>query len=293
MEEYQAKDPRIIVVSQENLGLSAAQNRGMKMARGKYIYFLDSDDEVDLQTLERCTKFAEEHALDAVVFDFGQFADSEELLHIHPCCAELFSGPAQVCSGAEYMKTAKDCGSFSSPVWTAVWRRAFLKEKGLQFKEGILHEDMLFSFQAFMAADRVMAIPERLYHYRARPDSICTKPVSVDNVMGAFECAKGILKYALEAEQEPDRELEIRRAYRALCDYTCSLFSAVPAEEKEDAVPPGETDGELFRQMLARFRENGLKRELEERRREADRLQEKADSLERALAEKQREAMHL
>lgn len=131
-----------------------------------------------------------------------------------------------------------------------------------------------------------MAIPERLYHYRARPDSTCTKPVSAENVLGSFECAKDILKYALEAEQEPDREQEIRRAYRELCDYTCSLFSAISAEEQEDAVPPGETDGELFRQMLARFREDELKRELEEKRREADRL-------ERALEEKQREAMHL
>ncbi len=60
LEEYQAKDPRIIVVSQKNLGLSASRNRGMKMARGTYIYFLDSDDEVDLQTLERCTELAEE-----------------------------------------------------------------------------------------------------------------------------------------------------------------------------------------------------------------------------------------
>ena len=198
LEEYQAKDPRVVIISQDNRGLSAARNCGMIKARGKYVYFLDSDDYVDSETLKRSTELAEKNDLDAVVFGFEQFADSDELLKIHPCMVNIFSGSERVYTGAEYMSAAKDGGAYASRVWTAVWRRPFLEKNGIRFVEGILHEDMLFSFQAYMAADRVMAIPERLYHYRARPDSICTKPISAKNVIGSFECAKGVLKYALE-----------------------------------------------------------------------------------------------
>ena len=136
----------------------------MKKAKGKYIYFLDSDDYADPETLKRSTELAEKNDLDAVVFGFEQFADDEKMLKIHPCMVNSFSGPAIVYTGAEYMSAAKEGGAYASMVWTAVWRRAFLEKNGLRFKEGILHEDMLFSFQAYMAADRVMTIPERLYH---------------------------------------------------------------------------------------------------------------------------------
>ena len=92
LEEYQAKDPRVVIISQDNRGLSAARNCGMIKARGKYVYFLDSDDYVDSETLKRSTELAEKNDLDAVVFGFEQFADSKELLLIHPCMVNLFRG---------------------------------------------------------------------------------------------------------------------------------------------------------------------------------------------------------
>ena len=300
LEEYQAIDPRVAVISQENRGLSAARNCGMKKAKGKYIYFLDSDDYADPETLKRSTELAEKNDLDAVVFGFEQFADDEKMLQIHPFRVHLFDGFVKVYSGTEYMKSAKDCEAYSSPVWTAVWRRAFLEKNGLRFVEGILHEDMLFSFQAYMAADRVMAIPERLYHYRARPDSICTKPISAKNVIGSFECAKGVLKYVLEGEHEPDRAHEIWRAYRELSDYTASLFSAVSAEEQTKTIPPGEMEGDLFRQMISRYQADRLQEALAAAQEETGKLrktlgryQEETDRLEKTLGEMQRAADRL
>ena len=300
LEEYQAKDPRVVIISQDNRGLSAARNCGMIKARGKYVYFLDSDDYVDSETLKRSTELAEKNDLDAVVFGFEQFADSDELLKIHPCMVNIFSGSERVYTGAEYMSAAKDGGAYASRVWTAVWRRPFLEKNGIRFVEGILHEDMLFSFQAYMAADRVMAIPERLYHYRARPDSICTKPISAKNVIGSFECAKGVLKYALEGEHEPDRAHEIWRAYRELSDYTASLFSAASAEEHTKAIPPGEMERELFRQMISRYQADRLQEALAAAQEESGKLrktlgryQEETDRLEKTLGEMQRAADRL
>lgn len=54
LEEYAAKDSRIRIISQENAGISVARNTGMDVATGEYIYFLDSDDYIALEMVERC-----------------------------------------------------------------------------------------------------------------------------------------------------------------------------------------------------------------------------------------------
>ncbi len=83
LEEYRANDPRIAVISQDNKGLSAARNRGLSQARGKYIYFVDSDDYVALDTLKDVARLAEDHHVDAAVFGFQPVSASGEPLP-HP-----------------------------------------------------------------------------------------------------------------------------------------------------------------------------------------------------------------
>ena len=69
LEEYAKKDPRIQVVTQPNGGAGAARNKGLSMAAGKYLSFLDSDDFFEPDMLELAYKKAEEDKADFVVFD--------------------------------------------------------------------------------------------------------------------------------------------------------------------------------------------------------------------------------
>lgn len=64
--EYEQKDNRIFVITQKNEGPSSARNRGLEMAEGKYIYFLDSDDWIEHFCLEKAYTMAEANALDIV-----------------------------------------------------------------------------------------------------------------------------------------------------------------------------------------------------------------------------------
>ena len=73
LEEYEKKDPRIQVVTQPNGGAGAARNKGLSMASGKYLSFLDSDDFFEPDMLELAYKKAEEDKADFVVFNSDQY----------------------------------------------------------------------------------------------------------------------------------------------------------------------------------------------------------------------------
>ena len=68
IEEQAAQDSRIRVLSQENQGNSAARNNAFKEAKGRYVYFMDSDDVIEGETLEACLVKCEAHQLDFVFF---------------------------------------------------------------------------------------------------------------------------------------------------------------------------------------------------------------------------------
>lgn len=209
LKEYQEKDERITVITQENRGLSVARNSGMAAARGEYIYFIDSDDYIALETLEITTKIADEMKLDLLAFGVKQFSESGKLSWVHPDAQLPDSLQNSVLTGVRYMKELRDNNTFSSSVCKTLWRSSFLHNNDFQFKEGILFEDILFSFQALMAAERVAQIPDKFYYYRSRPDSITGKPVSCEKTNGYFQCAKGVLSYALQGSHTPEVDHEI------------------------------------------------------------------------------------
>ena len=102
---YEKSDPRITVISQENLGLSAARNCGMRYASGKYIYFLDSDDYIDGEALEILVRLAEENDADSVHFAAKPFYESEELRRSHNLDQYFdMKGFSGLYYGAEYIR---------------------------------------------------------------------------------------------------------------------------------------------------------------------------------------------
>ena len=73
IEEYAERDARIRWYAQPNQGLSVARNRGLLHATGKYIYFMDSDDMLDTQALQRCHDLCRRKELDFVFLRCGAF----------------------------------------------------------------------------------------------------------------------------------------------------------------------------------------------------------------------------
>ncbi len=276
LEEYRAKDSRVVVIKQANSGLSSARNRGMHRAHGEYISFVDSDDYLELNALERASKIAKDRNLDIIQFDRERFFDSEKLAKNSHVQLKHITESTEVMSGVQYLKTSKDQGTYFVTVWSALWRRAFLEEHHISFKEGIIHEDHLFSFQAYMAADRVMRIPDKFYHRRVREDSIMTRPKTAQNVIGYFTSAMGVLEYALNHESDPMEAQEIKREYFQMIGAARNIYKVISNEEKEKIWFASELDNELFKQLIIdRVR---LEASNEQQKQRTERLQEALDN---------------
>lgn len=174
--EYAARDSRIRVSSQPNGGLSAARNAGLDLAAGKYVCFLDSDDCLAPEALERLLSVAALFDLDLLHFDREVFY--EEGVTRDPYEEQnFFKGTYpedEAESGAEHFVRRIRNKDFQCCVWTRFFRTDFLRENALRFHEGILHEDEPFSVMADVLAGRVMSIPDKLCRRRVRAGSIMT-----------------------------------------------------------------------------------------------------------------------
>lgn len=160
---------KIKVINQNNKGLSGARNSGLTIAKGKYIWFIDSDDtifpEKALTLINQLTK----NNVDLIVF--GR-------MEIFKNCQNTFipyfpqDNPI---IGKRYLELALMHSKFRTNVWDKIYNRSYLIENNLSFIEGLLYEDMLFNYQAFNLAKKVLVYPHELYGY------ICTNISSITN----------------------------------------------------------------------------------------------------------------
>ena len=168
---YAEQDARVQVIHQPNGGLSRARNAGLAAAEGKYVYFLDSDDFLVPEAVETLVNAAETAKCDILFFEALLVAEdggacAEENAHRRK---HSYTGPMR---GSEMLLSLIRNGEFMTPVPYLFLSRDFMT--GRQFEPDLIYEDVLFSFLAFLDAERVVGLNEPLYRYRIRGGSIMT-----------------------------------------------------------------------------------------------------------------------
>jgi len=180
--EYQKKYPEITtIIRQKNGGSSVARNAGVKIAKGEYIYFMDSDDYIEPTLFTTLFKSGEKLNLDIIVGRGKKVgADMEE----QPLSTSHTALQKGVISGKEFLRSmfidsrnkTWDDVKYRPEIWDSIYKTSLLKDNNIKFQERKwLHEDELFTAQVYILAEKMKLFDIIFYHYRQREDSIMDK----------------------------------------------------------------------------------------------------------------------
>lgn len=169
IEGHKRKDIVKTAVHEKNQGLSAARNTGIKISTGDYLYFLDSDDTLPLDAIETLAGQIKDERTDCVIGDYdrsvseadkdgrnGQ-AKGKVILENEDIANSLFRHELDIMA----------CNKLIS-------RKVFFDHNNW-FYTGLLHEDILWTFNLALIIRKVVITPAVTYHYRIREDSITQK----------------------------------------------------------------------------------------------------------------------
>ena len=162
LEEYAQKDQRMVVISnKENLGLGLTRNEGLKIAKGDFIHFLDSDDWLELNAYETLTKYLDKD-IDAVRFRYSKYHNNTGKKELLPYPERLLFG-----TKVNFYDYPEFYKYWSSSVWIKIFRYDFLVNNNLLFNDHRCMEDVEYSMRAAIKARNIIFIDDILLNYRA------------------------------------------------------------------------------------------------------------------------------
>ena len=167
-DEYSKLDPRVVVIHQENAGVSVARNKGINIASGRYVTFVDSDDWCDAFVLKNIAEVAEKSGADIVLFGgclnrIG--TDGKERIREIHLNSKKVKKKEFLLEACCFPRNHEE--DFILATCSKIYRRGLLKKEDLCFPQGVLYgEDRVFALKAFYGASCVTFCDVVGYHYR-------------------------------------------------------------------------------------------------------------------------------
>lgn len=218
---------------EKNSGQSVARNVALDNARGTYVALLDADDYFVPEALEKLSERAERQDLDDLYFSAQAFYESKELFGL--VREEYSNRPAfdDVATGPQLFAYFEDHREFLPHAALRMVKRSLIEENHIRFYEGIIHEDVLFTFQTLVQSKRTSYLNEPLYRRRIRAGSTMTAKHTIENVRGHFVCVQEMHKW-VEAHADEIEEDFLRAVSRRMVDYSL-VAGRIWLEDVEDA----------------------------------------------------------
>ena len=211
IERHAELDDRIVLIDRPNRGVSEARNAGLEAAVGRYVGFVDADDEVAPEWFETLRDAAERHGCDAVIAEFAEGETGRPASYPFP--AGILLDRARIRTHLlPYFVESDRCNS----VCNKLYRLDAVRRSGASFPSGVaLGEDGWFNMLFFAGAESAVYLNYCGYRYRETAGSATRRWLDRDYFARALEVYHSELP-PIYAELLDERELEIRRSAKLI-----------------------------------------------------------------------------
>lgn len=190
--DYSLKHSNLTLIDHEqNMTVGGARNTGLGAAKGEYVWFVDPDDLVELNSADALYEMAKEKDVDLLMFNFETVDEVK-----HSIKKDCSFPNSNILGGQDFVvKYFPNCFSRLSIVWRCLFRTSFIREKELYYPRLLKAEDVSFLWKAFLMAERVASVNGIFYAYRRNPHSIGKNELNArvafsEQVLFAYEIYK-------------------------------------------------------------------------------------------------------
>jgi glycosyltransferase involved in cell wall biosynthesis len=197
LKKYEQLDKRIRIIQQQNKGLGGARNTGVKNSKGKYLLFVDSDDRLHPNALEKLYNQINIHPKDIYLFGFCSIREDINIF-----------GPEELSAYLQFHKPSnwKDIIPIIfvfNTAWCKIYKREFWQKHNFEFPEKVYFEDFCLNTQILSKSSSLGFCAENLYYYRIRKDSIMQSAMTekkIDDLFSAYNSTYAYIRNLHEFE---------------------------------------------------------------------------------------------
>lgn len=233
LQEYANKDSRFKLISQENQGQGIARNKGIDLAKGEYILFVDPDDFIQPNTLEVLDAKFQQADVDIIQLDYMTCKENGS-----SCRTKTFKNRMkkyfgylikdnQIFNWKDVKK--KNLEKMFLVSWDKAYKLGFLKKYNIKFAENKIGEDQIFSISTNFLADRILYINKAFYTYRKRYNSALNN-VSSNNFC-VFENIELLRNFLISNNLYEEYKTNFEKY---LSTVLCWHYSGIPEDKKEE-----------------------------------------------------------
>jgi len=228
--DYKKRYDNITIVEQNSKGLSNARNCGMKIARGKYFVFIDSDDFVDSANFDsvlcKIKNFDED--IDILISDYYWVNDNDEVVRK---ISQIEETENPILDYNYFKRFFNHRKSFWN-VWRYVYKRDFLLNENFFFKEGFMAEDVEYTTKVLIKAKKVAFYHKPFYCYRIRRQGSLMNDISFKRIHDGVVLFDDSVKKIKESNFEYKKEFIKKVAFSYILDMA-TIYEVSKNEKSE------------------------------------------------------------
>lgn len=216
LEEYTQKDDRILVINQENFGPAVARKTGLKHSNGEYIEFVDADDWLELDALEKTYNNAVSNNSDLVLFPICRYDHRENKYFQSGLSVQNYFDDPTI-DYNNFTFKIKDIKPFllnsSFSVWFKLYKADFIKGyDDFYFPRHMNFEDVPLHVQIMIRAPKISFCPGKIYNYRtSNPDSLTNSVFVKEKIFDIFDVTDHVEKILIENDLREEYNFEFVR----------------------------------------------------------------------------------